>query len=361
MWRSAVGHLREHGHELRVLTTDWRAAQPDPSTPEDPDVHRELRWYWRDHAFPRMGPLAVARLERHNARVLDRHLADLRPEAVSWWAMGGMSLSLIARAHRAGLPASAAVVDDWMLYGPKVDRRRRFTGRPDRRLAGAARWLFASDTLLRRAREGGWELPGAEVVHPGIDQALFRSPPERGGWKWRLLYCGRIDERKGIDLAVEALAHLPDAASLRVIGGGDEAHLTRLRELTARLELTERVSFERRPRAELPGVYAGADATLFPVRWAEPFGLVPLESMAMGTPVVASGRGGSGEYLRDGENCLLADPDAGPGALAAAIRRLADEAALRERVSREGIATAGRFGDERFDRAVERSLTEAAG
>lgn len=355
MWRSAVNRLREHGHEVRVLTTDWREPSADPSIPEDDDVHRELRWYWHDHAFPRMGPVAVAGLERHNARTLDRHLEEFRPDAVSWWAMGGMSLSLITRARR---PAQCVVVDDWLLYGPKVDRRARFTRRPTpEALEEAARWVFASHTLLDRARENGWELPEAEVVHPGIDQALFSSPPERRPWSWRLLYCGRIDERKGIDLAVDALAHLPAEASLRVVGAGDERHLEDLRHRAGRLGV--RVHFERHPRDELPRIYAEADATLFPVRWDEPFGLVPLESMAMGTPVVASGRGGSAEYLSDGENCLVADPAAGPEGLAAAVRRLATEPALGELISRQGAATAARYGDERFDDAVERSLTEA--
>ena len=48
---------------------------------------------------------------------------------------------------------------------------------------------------------------------------------------------------------------------------------------------------------------------MFPVRWNEPWGLVPIEAMARGRPVVATGRGGSGEYLRDGENCMLFDAD----------------------------------------------------
>ena len=223
MWRSAVGRLREHGHEVRVLTTDWREPSADPSIPEDDDVHRELRWYWHDHAFPRMGPVAVARLERHNARTLDRHLEEFRPDAVSWWAMGGMSLSLITRA-RSG-PAQCVVVDDWLLYGPQGGPALPVHPPALRRTAieGAARWLFASHTLLDRARENGWRLPDAEVVHPGIDQALFRSPPERRPWSWRLLYCGRIDERKGIDLAIDALAHLPAEATLRVVGSGDDA------------------------------------------------------------------------------------------------------------------------------------------
>ena len=48
---------------------------------------------------------------------------------------------------------------------------------------------------------------------------------------------------------------------------------------------------------------------VFPVRWEEPWGLVPIEAMARGRPVVATGRGGSGEYLRDGENCVLFEAD----------------------------------------------------
>ena len=353
MWRSAVTRLRELGHEVRVLTTDWRAPDPDRSVPEDRDVHRELGWYWRDHAFPRMGPIAVMRLERHNARVLDRHLSDVRPDVVSWWAMGGMSLSLIERAQRGGAPAGCVVHDDWLLYGPKVDRRSRVRAP---RLSGVASWLFASHTLLDRARREGWDLPGAEIAYPGIDRSLFAGPAPSRRWAWRFLYCGRVDERKGIDLAIESLAHMPAAATLRVVGGGDAAHLEALRGLALRLGLGGRVSFERHPRSELPAVYAEADATLFPVRWEEPFGLVPLESMATGRPVIASGRGGSGEYLKDGENCLLADPDRGPQALAAAAEALAERSDLRRRVIDGGIATAARFDADRFDAAVERAL-----
>ena len=58
-----------------------------------------------------------------------------------------------------------------------------------------------------------------------------------------------------------------------------------------------------KPRAELRDVYAAADVVVFPVQWNEPWGLVPLEAMSVGRPVVASGTGGSAEYLRDGENC----------------------------------------------------------
>ena len=134
VWQGAVGALRAGGHDVRVLTTDHRL--PQTGAGDEPDVHRELRWYWRDHEFPRRSPRERLRLERNNAAVFDRHIANARPDVVAWWAMGRMSLSLLARGARHGLPAVAFVHDDWLIYGPVVDQwLRSFAGW--RRPAGA--------------------------------------------------------------------------------------------------------------------------------------------------------------------------------------------------------------------------------
>src|SRR5439155_1520664 len=102
VWRSAMEHLRARGHEVRVLTTDF--ALDDPSEPEGRDVHRELRWWWRDHAFPERPFRERLAYERHNARVLGRHLDEFQPDVVTWWSMGGMSLTLIEHVRRRELP-----------------------------------------------------------------------------------------------------------------------------------------------------------------------------------------------------------------------------------------------------------------
>ena len=351
VWRSAVEHLRAQGHAVRILTTDFRLERPDASLDEDQDVHRELRWYWHDHEFPRMSLLERARLERHNRALFDTHVRDFRPDCVSWWAMGGMSLSLIRRGRRHRLPALGVVHDDWPIYGPKVDAWSKLFGV---RLAGAASWSFNSKLQRERVRRA---LPeGGRVDYPGIDTRLFREAPA-SKWNWRLLYCGRLDVRKGVDLAVRALAELP-GAQLRIVGGGDERYRAELLELAAMLGVQDRLRIERLDRDELPDVYATADVLLFPVRWSEPFGLVPLEAMAVGTPVVASGRVGGGEYMLEGENCLIADPDAGPGELAMAVRRLAEDDALRAQLRSGGIATAARFSEQRFNEAIETALLE---
>jgi glycosyltransferase involved in cell wall biosynthesis len=81
--------------------------------------------------------------------------------------------------------------------------------------------------------------------------------------------------------------------------------------------------------------------------------------MAVGRPVVATGAGGSGEYLRGDENCLLFEPGDASG-LAAAIGRLASEPELRDRLRAAGFETAARFGERSFNDRIERVLAEEA-
>ena len=86
---------------------------------------------------------------------------------------------------------------------------------------------------------------------------------------------------------------------------------------------------------------------VFPVRWEEPFGLVPLEAMAVGRPVVSTARGGTSEFVRDGENALVFDPD-DDAALAACVTRLAQDDALRAALVSAGGQTAAQFTITRF-------------
>ena len=373
VWRSAVGALRASGHQTRVLTTDYRLPGVDPDAASDPDVHRELRWYWRDHEFPRMSVRACLELERDNAAVLARQLDEFEPDVVSWWAMGGMSLSLIEQVRRAGVPAIGVVNDHWPVYGPKVDAWSRLASRPLvgpalRRIgpppitldAAGGRWLFVSEHVRQAALAAGWQVPDSEIAPSGVDLTLFAEAPKQP-WRWRLLCAGRIDSRKGIDSAIAALPELPAQASLVVAGRGDDEYLGELRTLADRLGVGGQVSFTERPHRELASVYADSDAVLFPVQWAEPWGTVPLEGMAVGRPVVATGTGGSGEFLRDGENCLLFDRDGNGPALAQAVTRLADDPSLRARLRSGGLDTARHYDQRHFTDAVHAALEHTVG
>ena len=372
VWRSAVEHLRRSGHAARVLTSDLRLGRV--SAADDPDVHRELRWYWREHRFPWRWPPARVRLERHNAAVLRAHLDDFAPDVVAWWSMGGMSLSLIGQAARAGVPAAAFVHDDWLLYGPRVDQWTRLAGRPGIAgvagrttgvspgfdPAGVASWRFVSEATRRRALQRRPDLPDHAVLPAGVAR-LFLDPAPPRAWDWRLLYAGRVDARKGIETAIDALTELPEGARLTVLGAGDERHLARLRARAGQRGLEGRVDFSPPvDRDVVAAAYAGADAVVFPVTWEEPWGLVPLEAMGRGRPVVATGRGGSGEYLRDGVNCLLFDAR-DVTALRGRLAELAGDPELRARLVAGGLATARAHTEDDFHAGVVATLERVAG
>ena len=373
VWQAAVDHMRSHGHEVRVLATDTRT---DAVEADSPDVHRELRWALRDARFEPLGRRAKVSLARHNHRVLDRHLDELRPDVVGWWSMGGLTLTMLESVRRRGVPAVAFVHDDWLDYGRWADgwlhmfrgRRsllspvaERIVGIPARvDFDGAARYLFVSERTRRHALGQGLGLRRTGVAHSGIHED-YLDPEPPAEWRWHLLYVGRLDPRKGVDTAVEALARLRGGAQLELVGGWDTREEDRLRALARELGVEAQVRFAGQlGRPDVLAAYARADVVVFPVRWEEPWGLVPLEAMAKGRPVVATGRGGSAEYLRDGENCLLfeaGDADA----LAAAVRRLADDAGLRERLRAAGLELAPRHTEAVLNEAVERALVEAAG
>jgi glycosyltransferase involved in cell wall biosynthesis len=374
-WAAAVGAMRSAGHDVEVLTTDFRRPDVEADAADsDAHVHRQLRWYWRDHDFPRLSLRQRLALERHNHTVLGTRLATRRPDVVAWWSMGGMSLSLVAAVGRAGVPAAAFVHDDWLLYGPRVDQwTRTFRRLPGsaalvERLAGVparfdprpvGRWAFVSQFVRDRALGAGWELGETEVVPSGVGPE-FAGPSGERAWDWRLLYVGRIDERKGLDVAVRALATLPEA-TLTVVGEGDDQHRRALDGLARQLGVDGRLHLDAaRPRAELPVVYDDHDAVLFPARWDEPWGLVPLEAMARGRPVVATATGGSAEYLRDDQNCLVVPRDDVP-ALATAARRLAEDPELRTRLRAGGLDTAARHTEERSSAAAVAVLEAVAG
>ena len=167
---------------------------------------------------------------------------------------------------------------------------------------------FISEVTRQRADDlRPWSMDDTAIVYSGIDGRLFTpsDPPNRDRpWGGRLLYVGRYDPRKGIETAIRALAHLDAGSTLEVQGTGDPVERDRLVALASDLGVGDRVEFGAVDRAELVARYRAADAVVFPSEWEEPFGLVPLEAMACGTPVVATGVGGSGEFLLDGANCL---------------------------------------------------------
>jgi glycosyltransferase involved in cell wall biosynthesis len=165
---------------------------------------------------------------------------------------------------------------------------------------------------------------------------------------FRILFVGRLVERKGVTHLVEAVGRLvPDLrARLTVIGDGPER--VSLEAQIARDGLGDRVTLRGRvAEAELRDAYRAADVLVLPSILdargdTEGLGVVLLEAMSYGVPVIGSDLGGITDIVRDGATGLLVPP-ADPAVLAAALERLARDPALAARLGEAGrtrVATA---------------------
>lgn len=372
--RDVVEGLRERGHDVEVLTTTMRVpGVSDPPGERSEGIRRDLTFYWDDHRL--LSPPWWRRLamERGNQRAIAEAIARHRPDVVSAWNMGAMSLGILTAVVERRIPLVLMICDEWPWYAPNLDAwMRLFAGRPRaarivRAATGVptslpdlepnAAFVYVSE-MIRRSTEtkSRWPHPLVSgVAYSGIDTREFPVPdasPPAEPWRWKLLYVGRLDERKGVHVLIEAMAQLPAEATLDVYGRGEERYAQTLRAQVDRLGIGDRVSFGVSERADLRRLYAAADVFVFPVTWEEPFGLVPIEAMACGTPVVATGTGGSGEFLVDGGNALLVPPD-DPRAIADAVERLAGDPALREKLAEGGLRTARELNVTRLVDVVE--------
>jgi len=244
--------------------------------------------------------------------------------------------------------------------------KRRHQGRrdtsPEGRIATERAVARSVDRVVATCTDEVFELVrlGADrrritVVPCGVDRRRFTADgpaearPEGVG---RLLTACRLVERKGIGDAIAALARIP-RAELHVAGGpppealGADPEARRLRALAERLGVAGRLVLRGRvDRERMPALMRSADAVVC-APWYEPFGIVPLEAMACGVPVVATAVGGQIDSVVHGVTGLHV-PARDPAALAAAVAELLADPQLRSELGDAGRRRAQRLYD--FDR-----------
>ncbi|NLE78940.1 MAG: glycosyltransferase family 1 protein [Rhodococcus sp.] len=207
---------------------------------------------------------------------------------------------------------------------------------------GATRVVATSTEEVFELAHQGLPRSRTSVVPCGVDVSRFtpHGPAEKRAMTHRLVMVGSLTPNEGYETAIDALVHLPHTEL--VIGGGppapDVAAHAEARRLYARADkvgVRDRVHIIGKVRPEkLPALLRSADAVVS-LPWYEPIGLIPLEAMACGTPVVAAATGGVRDTVVDGITGYLVS-SRNPVRLADTIRQLFDD-----EVRRAGFGVAG--------------------
>jgi glycosyltransferase involved in cell wall biosynthesis len=182
----------------------------------------------------------------------------------------------------------------------------------------------------------------------GVDLDFFSAdgPTAARTAGHRILSVGRLVPRKGVDLVIRSLPYLResgfDDVELLIVGGGGDSgvldadpEVRRLLGLAAELGVADQVRLQGQvARGEMPGIFRSADAVVC-APWYEPFGIVPLEAMACGVPVVAAAVGGLRDTVVD-HGTGLHVPPRDPEAIASALAVLLHNRSLRAELGNAG-------------------------
>ena len=312
--RELTSSLARLGVECTTYTRAWK-----PGLPEVVDIepnHRLVHVRAGDFDLPKERLVDVV---PEFTDTVSHHIRTHAPAQVvhaNYW-LSGLSGHLIK--HDLNLPLITTfhtLARVKTLYGDTESREREAV---ESSIIGCSDAIFVScreERDLFRSLYGN--SPGTvDVITPGVDRAYF-SPGSRSGARSALslgsqpvlLFVGRIQPLKGLDVAVETLAALGRSdATLLVVGGasGTEGatELARVNALAESLGVSGQIRFiEPQPHHLLATYYRAADVVLVPSR-SESFGLVALEASACGTPVVATAVGGLLSLVEDGVNGYL--------------------------------------------------------
>jgi glycosyltransferase involved in cell wall biosynthesis len=256
--------------------------------------------------------------------VHDYHL--IAPNYMLWahnriedWGRAGLLRSTLSRYHKDSLLASFA---QSLTY--KAHRWRRSYQR------GVDMFITPTDFVRQKMIEHGFASDKIRTIPHFIEPSQLSSPPKPSSPAY-VIFAGRLVPEKGAEILIRAMQSLPDVQCL-IVGAGPD--LPRLKDWAKDMRNVEFLGWQT--YEDLQELYRGARAVIVPSLWYEVFGLVALEAMACGVPVIASDIGGLPEVVDDGVTGRLF-PAGDVSALAHHIADLMDHPDLTTKYGQAGL------------------------
>ncbi len=355
--------LKRRGHNVHILTTNYPIPRKKRQTfslaEEDPDQKLPITRFGRALILPANRSHFVLpvgfKLPGQVKRFLSLNQFDLLhchglfPPELAYWAIRNSRSPVVVTFHT------------FRKQFPKLIRQGLqviFTNLQEK--------VKVKIAVSRAARDffSAWFPGDYQIIPNGIDTTRFRPDVKPPAFLCdgcpTILFVGRLDSRKGLLFLISALPEILKAhpqTKLVVVGIGPL--LTRARKLIALLGVEKSVTFVGNVSPNnLPGYYAGCTVFVSPALSGEAMGIVLLEALASGKPVVASAIPGYNEVITHGENGLLIPPGDVP-ALSQAIIQLLDSLDLRHRLSQQALAHSRNFAWPIIARRVEEAYQTA--
>ena len=231
------------------------------------------------------------------------------------------------------------------------------------------RLIAISEALKQEYVSIGISCESIKVIPRGVPESIIvKNPPliNKSPSIWRLIYAGRLVEKKGVHIAIQVVHTLvsrgQDNIRLDVVGTGESGYTDSLIDLVKAHKLEKYVTFLGMvPQERLIESFSQYHAVLFPSIWKEPFGMVVIEAMAKGTPVIANYFGGPAEVIRNGIDGFLVH-DNRPEEYADIIRNLINDPLLYGRIRQEASKSIfNNYRDELLFNNIEEYLIHANG
>lgn len=391
--------LIRKGHDVFVLTSDPRGRHNG----QNPRIYPLFK-SWAPELFSTRGWFKQIIYSVSNVKVLGQIAKRLNPDLIFAPPVEGLGAAVLEWLHRQPIPVVHYILGEWLTYAYENDflygyskwnqregKRRHFLRVPFGKVVGAVkRWarltivsvarlfvhnppapldltnaIFLSAYLKRKFLQKSFAVEKSPVVYLGLRPGEFTPRVSRESTEG-IVFCSRLDSAKGLHVLFEALQILESRPSfpenkITIVGPfSHRSYETFIRGVVKNLKSRFQIHFTGQvPRKEVGEIYRRHKIFVFPSVWEEPYGLALLEAMATGLAVIASGTGGSAEFLRHEENCLLV----GPGdavALSRALERLSADPALQRHLGEGARQMAARFDLETSLEQIEAHLKSVA-
>ena len=295
--KDTMDFLKSQGHEVLVLTSDFHKNNATAD-----DALRELRLI----NYSTTSRLKKYRDEYYNYKKVSKLIKKMQPDLIYFWSLRGLGVELIKAADEQNIPKVYEIGDFWMYGYMQGGLRRKLQNllpfiTPKRLDISPA--ICVSEWVAKEMKE--LYHSNTTHVYPNATTVPKEIAPETE--QIRFIFSGRIDEEKGLDLAITALSKFArkypkSPFTFDIYGDGDKKYINKCKELATPIDSSVHFKGKVHSKEEM---YAGATVLLMPTRMREPFGLVIIEAMAHGCIVLATDAYGPAEIVDKGDNGLL--------------------------------------------------------